>query len=297
MRALFAHDLPDAAATEVSRVLATVGVTTTEVPVMSTVDDLSPLAGPPTLLVGHGRGGPLVLAAARRLPGVRAVAVIGARADEAVAPGVPLLVLHSPTDNTVSLDHARRLFELARHPKSFLALDGADHRLTNPADATFAATMIATWATRHLPQLPRSVEGHVRVAENGTGPFGQTVTAGRHVLPADEPVPVGRDTGLAPYDLLLAALGACTSMTLRMYADRKQLPLEHVSVALRHSRVHAKDCADCETRQGKLDRIERTITLTGDLTEEQRARLLEIADRCPVHRTLHSEIIIDTAGA
>ena len=132
------------------------------------------------------------------------------------------------------------------------------------------------------------------MAENGRGPYGQDVTVGRHLLLADEPEPVGHDTGASPYDLLLASLGACTSMTLRMYAERKQWPLDKVSVSLRHSRIHARDCVDCETESGQLDRIDRSIELTGDLDDDQRQRLLEIADRCPVHRTLHGEVDVRT---
>ena len=138
---------------------------------------------------------------------------------------------------------------------------------------------------------PRAVE----VSETGVGSFQQTVTAGPHHLIADEPVDVGGlDTGPSPYDLLLAALGACTTMTLRMYADRKALPLNRVSVRLQHSRIHASDCESCETQQGQIDRIDRVITLEGDLDDAQRTRLLEIADKCPVHRTLHSEVQINT---
>jgi len=122
----------------------------------------------------------------------------------------------------------------------------------------------------------------------------QHITVGTHHLVADEPPPIGRDTGPTPYDLLLASLGACTAMTLRLYAQRKQWPLADVTVSLRHSRIHAEDCANCETQAGMLDRIERVIRLDGDLDDDQRKRLLEIADRCPVHRTLHSEIVIDT---
>ncbi len=221
-----------------------------------------------------------------------------------------LLVMHSPTDETVGIDNARAIFDEARHPKSFVSLDGADHLLTRAADARFAASMLASWASRYLdedsalsPALPDPAaiaggeEGLVVVAENGEGPYGQHITAGRHVLNADEPTPIGRDTGPSPYDLLLAGLGACTSMTLRMYATRKEWPLEAVTVSLRHSRIHAKDCADCETSTGQLDRVERTIRLTGALDDQQRQRLLEIADRCPVHRTLHSEVDVRTTLA
>ncbi len=141
-----------------------------------------------------------------------------------------------------------------------------------------------------------SEPGTVVVAESGTGKFANTVNAGRHVLAADEPVKVGgNDTGPGPYEYLLAALGACTSMTIRMYADRKGIALRKVEVRLRHDRIHAKDCADCETKEGLVDRITRTIHLDGDLDEATRTRLREIADKCPVHRTLMSEIRIETS--
>jgi uncharacterized OsmC-like protein/pimeloyl-ACP methyl ester carboxylesterase len=211
-----------------------------------------------------------------------------------------LLVMHSPTDKVVDVDQARRIFQRARHPKSFVALDGADHLLTRAADADFVAAMVSVWADRYVSEdaapapAPDGEEGAVVVAENGRGPYGQSIVSGRHVLAADEPEPVGLDAGLSPYDLLLAGLGACTSMTLRMYADRKNLPLDKVTVSLRHSRTHAEDCTDCETKEGRLDRIERVISLEGDLDEDQRRRLHEIADRCPVHRTLQSEVVVDT---
>lgn len=218
--------------------------------------------------------------------------------------GAALLVMHSPSDTTVDADNARRIYEAARHPKSFVALDGADHLLTKPADAAFAAAMLATWASRYaFAPLPEPVqpsapedpaEGRVVVAETGTGAFAQQVMIGRHRLTADEPAPIGTDTGPSPYDFLLAGLGACTSMTVRMYAERKKWPLEKVTVSLRHSRIHAQDCADCETETGQVDRIERVIRFDGDLDDDQRQRLREIADKCPVHRTLHSEIVIDT---
>ena len=212
-----------------------------------------------------------------------------------------LLVMHSPADETVGIDNARVIFGAARHPKSFVAIDGADHLLTRRADAEFAATILAAWASRYLVEgtpTPEDAgpEGLVVVAENGEGPFGQRITVGRHTLLADEPTPTGHDTGPAPYDLLLASLGACTSMTLRMYAERKKWSLEHVEVTLRHSRIHARDCAECSTSQGRLDHIERVIGLTGDLDEDQRTRLLEIADACPVHKTLHGDVSVTTSA-
>jgi len=227
------------------------------------------------------------------------VATIAAPADQLVERiatlDAALLILHSPVDEVVGIDNARRIYDAARHPKSFISLDGADHLLTDPEDATYAASILAPWAARYaLGKAATTGGGQVVVTESGVGPYGQRVTAGRHVLTADEPTPIGLDSGPTPYDLLLSALGACTSMTLRMYAARKDLPLERVTVELDHSRIHATDCADCETRTGKIDRIQRTIHLEGDLTAEQRAKLLEIADKCPVHRTLTSEVDIQT---
>lgn len=215
----------------------------------------------------------------------------------------PLMVMHSPTDQQVAVDNARAIFEAALHPKSFVSLDGADHLLTRPEDARFAATLIAAWAARYLPAEPDAAEeraappeaGWVRVAERGTGLYTATADDGRHRWLADEPVSVGGDDlGPGPYELLLSALGACTVMTLRMYAKRKDWPLVRVQALLRHAKVHAEDCAHCETEKGQIDRIERVITLEGELDVAQRARLLEIADKCPVHRTLHSEVDVQT---
>jgi putative redox protein len=138
-------------------------------------------------------------------------------------------------------------------------------------------------------------EGTVTVAETGTGTYTQRITAGRHQLVADEPTPIGDDHGPTPYDLLLAALGSCTSMTVRMYADRKGWKLDRVQVTLQHKRIHAQDCADCETKAGWVSHIDRDIVLTGDLDEDQRQRLLYIAERCPVHQTLTSEVDVATA--
>jgi len=211
-----------------------------------------------------------------------------------------LMVFHAPRDATVGIDNASRIFLAAKHPKSFVSLDDADHLLSRKSDAIYVAEVLAAWAGRYLgageaaPEL-RAKAGEVIVEETGEGRFTQRIAAGPHRLRADEPESVGGlDSGPGPYDLLLAGLGACTSMTLRMYAERKGLPLERTRVTLTHDKIHASDCADCETKEGKIDRIERRIQMTGDLTAEQRQRLLEIADKCPVHRTLHSEIVIAT---
>jgi putative redox protein len=208
----------------------------------------------------------------------------------------PLLVFHSPLDSVVDIENAARIFLAAKHPKSFVSLDRADHLLTRAEDAEYVAEVLAAWASRYLdpPKEALPVNG-VRVTETGDGKFAQHVQAGRHMLRADEPVSAGGDgSGPGPYDLLLAGLGACTSMTVRMYAEQKKWPLERVRVDLRHEKVHAADCADCETKDGRIDRIERVLTLEGDLDDAQRARLLEIANKCPVHRTLHSEVWIPT---
>ena len=213
-----------------------------------------------------------------------------------------LLVMHSPVDDTIGIDNATKIFVAAKHPKSFVSLDHADHLLTKPADALYAADVIAAWASRYvdaakpakamdLPEAPRQVV----VQETRKSKFDQIITVGPHRLVADEPVAAGgEDAGPGPYDFLLAGLGACTSMTMRLYADRKSLPLDRVTVTLRHSKIYAKDCAECETREGMLDQIERDIAMDGALDAEQRKRLMEIADKCPVHRTLTSEIRIVT---
>jgi uncharacterized OsmC-like protein/alpha-beta hydrolase superfamily lysophospholipase len=212
-----------------------------------------------------------------------------------------LLLFHSPQDTTVAIDNAAQIFMAARHPKSFVSLDDADHLLTRKEDATYVAAVLAAWASRYIEQsatLPAAAidatQG-VTVTETGEGRFTQAITASGHRLRADEPVGAGgNDAGPSPYDLLLAALGACTSMTLRMYAEQKKWPLERVTVRLQHEKIHAEDCRECETREGRIDRIEREIEVEGDLDETQRARLLEIANKCPVHRTLHSEVWIPT---
>ena len=214
-----------------------------------------------------------------------------------------LLILHAPTDETVGIENATRIFVAAKHPKSFVSLAGADHLLSDRRDAAYVADVIAAWAARYvdgvipeqqpadLGEAPRQVV----VRETRNSKFQQTISTGPHRLLADEPAAAGgEDTGPGPYDLVLAGLGACTSMTMRMYADRKSLPLERVTVTLKHSKIHASDCAECETRVGTLDRIDRVIAMEGALDPEQRSKLMEIADKCPVHRTLTSEIHIVT---
>ena len=214
----------------------------------------------------------------------------------------PLLILHSPLDDIVGIDNATAIFLAARHPKSFVSLDKADHLLTREEDAAFAASVIAGWASRYLaadaPQGEAAVE-HVRVSETGEGKFQNAVKAGQHRLFADEPVSAGGlDSGPSPYDFLSIALGACSWMTVRMYADFKKIPLGRVSVDVSHAKVHAKDCMDCteeERGSGKrIDRFERVISIEGDLPPELAGKIEEIAGKCPVHRTLEGSSKVKT---
>ena len=210
-----------------------------------------------------------------------------------------LLVFHAPGDATVGIENAGRIFGAAKHPKSFVSLDDADHLLSRHKDASYVAEVLAGWAGRYLgltEEAPlKAASGTVVVQETGEGKFTQRIAAGGHQLRADEPVSVGGDdSGPGPYDLVLAGLGACTSMTLRLYAERKGWPLSRVTVTLTHDKIHAEDCADCETKSGRLDRIERRLSIEGEVDDEQRARLLDIADKCPVHRTLESEVVVTT---
>ncbi|AXI47240.1 osmotically inducible protein C [Sulfitobacter sp. SK012] len=303
----------------------------------------------PSLLIGHSLGGAAVLKASGQLPGIRAVATLGAPFDPghvthnfadalpeikekgvaevslggrpfkigkafiedvstgALAPAIAsldaaLLVLHAPNDSIVGVENASEIFLAAKHPKSFVTLDNADHLISRAEDAEYAADVIATWAGRYVPLKPPAPppgapEGIVRVSEADSAGFLQDVTSGplHHGL-ADEPLAYGgTNRGMSPYGFLSAGLGACTSMTIRMYARRKGWPLEHVSVDVSHNKVHAQDA---ETGSGdKIDTWKRRISLSGALTDEQRARLLEIADRCPVHRTLEraSEVVTELA--
>ena len=216
-----------------------------------------------------------------------------------------LLILHSPTDDAVGIENATHIFMAAKHPRSFVSLSGADHLLSGKRDGTYVADVITAWVERYVEPaasapVAATSEGsrNVVVRETRASKFQQTVTSGPHQMLADEPVTVGgADTGPGPYDLLLSALGACTSMTMRMYADRKSLPLDRITVTLKHNKIHAEDCAECETREGLIDQIDRVIAIEGALDADQRQRLMEIADKCPVHRTLKSEVRIVTKAA
>ena len=222
----------------------------------------------------------------------------------------PLLVMHAPGDDVVGIESAAAIFQAAKHPKSFVSLDKADHLLSQPADAAYAARLLAAWASRYVgamvgaeateaPAVAEAAgeEGMVLVEETGRGRFQQRVTVGRRALLADEPEAAGGlGSGSGPYDLLLAGLGACSAMTARLYAERKGWPLERVSVRLSHGKIHARDCADCEARgDARVDEIRKAVVFRGSLDAAQRARLLEIVDHCPVHRTLTSEVKVRTA--
>ncbi|MFI6291313.1 alpha/beta fold hydrolase [Nonomuraea sp. NPDC050790] len=286
--------------------------------------------GAPSILIGHSLGGAAVLAAAELIPEVKAVVTIGAPADtahvehllgssraeieangvaEVVLAGRPfrisgaflddireqdqrkriaglrraLLVMHAPLDELVSVENARLIYDAARHPKSFVSLDGADHLLTDRRDATYVAEVLAAWVGRYIDLKPRDdgERGVVTVEETHAAKFQQAVTMGRHRLLADEPPSLGgADSGPGPFDLLLAALGTCTSITVRMYADAKQIPLERVTVSLR--------------RKGKHTIVKDLVLIGGDLSAEQRDRLHEIADKCPVHRALTGPLTIES---
>jgi uncharacterized OsmC-like protein/alpha/beta superfamily hydrolase len=211
----------------------------------------------------------------------------------------PLLVLHAPTDDVVGIDNAKQIFEAARHPKSFVSLDGADHLLTRREDAVFVADLIRAWCERYLEPASQTdapvIEG-VRVRATGQGRFQQVVEAGPHRIVADEPEAFGGlGSGPTPYDLLAAALGTCTSMTFQLYAERKGWQLPAFTVDVRHGKVHAKDCTDCvEGGTGLIDRFERVIHFESDPGEEVRTKAVEIAGKCPVHRTLENRSTILT---
>ncbi|POF32345.1 bifunctional alpha/beta hydrolase/OsmC family protein [Roseibium marinum] len=214
-----------------------------------------------------------------------------------------LLVMHAPLDETVSIDNATNIFVAARHPKSFVSLDTADHLLSAEEDAAYAARVIAAWACRYLDkgasETANEVKDGVEVLETGQGKYQVMVSSGAHRLLADEPADVGGlDSGPSPYGYLSAALGACTVMTLRMYADRKGLDVDRIGTRILHGKVHAADCEECSeelrAHGGRIDRFERLISLEGDLDDATRKRMLEIADKCPVHRTLEAGAAVVT---
>ena len=209
-----------------------------------------------------------------------------------------LLVLHAPLDEIVSIDEAGKIFQHAKHPKSFVSLDGADHLISRTEDAQYVADVISAWAKRYIPNVQAEeadvTPGQVLVGE-ANKKFLRQVSTDDHAWVADEPRKVGGDNlGPDPYEHLLAALGTCTSMTIRMYANHKKIPLEDVDITLSHSREHSEDCDHCDEPQARIDVLSRSITLQGNLSDAQRARLLEIADRCPVHKTLEGDLQIRT---
>ena len=324
--AILTHDLTDAAAENITRRLnensvavlgqsqstpeAPVDVATAVQEIMSLSKKLSEAYSAPSLLIGHGGTGFAAIQAATELPAVKAVATIGVRmGDEAVGSEVvkqlkrPLLVLHSPVDEEVVVEHTRRIFEVARHPKSFLSLDTADHHLSRADDSRFAGDVLASWVRKYLLIHPeRTVYADVQdnrvSARTAPGGYRTDIIANGYALIADEPESLGgTDTGPTPYDFLAAALASCTSMTLHMYASRKEWKLGPVTTRVKHSRIHVTDCDDCGEKGKKLDHLEREIEIEGDLDEAQRKRLIEIANRCPVHRTLESDIRISTHEA
>jgi putative redox protein len=208
-----------------------------------------------------------------------------------------ILVMHAPFDRTVSIDNAAAIYSAAFHPKSFISLDNADHLLTNKADSQYAGMMIAAWATRYIdtPEEKKLKTDHQVVVETVEGSYTTEIKMGRHHLTADEPESVGgNDFGANPYQLLLASLGACTGMTLRMYANRKKWDVKNITVHLNHGKEYVDDCESCEKPTAKLDHIYKTIEIEGDLDEKQRERMLDISKKCPVHRTLQSEIRINS---
>ncbi|MDT8448808.1 MAG: bifunctional alpha/beta hydrolase/OsmC family protein [Wenzhouxiangellaceae bacterium] len=207
-----------------------------------------------------------------------------------------LLVMHSPADTIVAIDNAQKIFAAAKHPKSFVSLDSADHLLSDEADSRYAGGVIAAWAGRFLKLDEPEPADNVQVFGCTSNKFLCRVQAGRHALLADEPeANGGTDLGPDPYRYLAGALGTCTVMTLNMYARHKKLDVERVTCEVSHDRIHADDCEDCEKTAGKVDRLTRVIGIEGELDDEQRRRMLEIADRCPVHRTLENEIRVDSS--
>lgn len=296
----------------------------------------------PALIIGHSVAGAAALVAAGKIPSVKAVATIGAPANEKFLQTVldedihdedyaeivyspthdfkadldlldaldekrmqktlkelrkALLVLHSPQDSVININSAAEIYTSALHPKSFVTLDGADHFLSSPSDSLYTGNLIAAWVQRYLElKEPEGLRTHMEVVtRTRQGGFTTEIRAGNHSLLADEPQSYGgAGLGPNPYDLLNAALGACTGMTLQLYAGRKKWPLTEAIVHLKHDQKYAEDCAVCEEKPRRLDQLSREIELKGNLDEEQRKRLMEIADKCPVHKTLLNDITIHT---
>jgi putative redox protein len=209
------------------------------------------------------------------------------------------LFLHSPQDRIVGIDNAAALYKAAAHPKSFISLDGADHLLSNKADAKYVGDAIASWASRYIEkpeEINVSTSKDVAAYLGTEDKFTTQIRAGRHHLTADEPESFGgNDFGPSPYALVASGLAACTAMTLRLYADRKKWDLQEIYVHVSHERTHVEDCSNCDSSGSKLDRFYREIEMIGDLDDEQKQRLLEIADKCPVHKTLESNVVIETS--
>ncbi len=210
----------------------------------------------------------------------------------------PILVFHSPQDKIVEIRNAKEIYNAAHHPKSFISLDGANHLLTNKDDSFYVGAVVSSWARRYITvekekELETDKQTVVRIGRTN---YSTEIVSRSHVMIADEPKKYGGlDAGATPYELLLGSLGACTAMTLRMYADRKKWDLDEVLVHLEHFKQHAEDCNSCsDDRTAKIDKFVRTIELVGDLTFNERKRLLEIANKCPVHRTLENKIEIET---
>ena len=208
-----------------------------------------------------------------------------------------LLVLHSPQDTIVEIKNAEEIYGAARHPKSFISLDGASHLLSNKRDSLYAGRVIASWASRYIstPKQEKPKTKHQVVANLGSEGFTTQIKAGNHYFIADEPKDFGGDDfGPSPYELISASLAACTSMTIQMYCKRKKWNVENVETHVNHSREHAEDCEKCIDKTAKIDIFSRAILLKGNLDKKQRTKILEIADKCPVHRTLHNEIKVTT---
>ena len=212
--------------------------------------------------------------------------------------GKSILILHSPQDQVVEIKNAEEIYIAVRHPKSFVSLDGADHLLSNPKDATYAGEIIGKWSKRYL-EMPGAIaletEKEVVASLDSADGFTTQLKVGSHYITADEPVSYGGNNfGPSPYELVSAGLSACTAMTIQMYAKRKKWPLENVEVHTSYQKLHADDCQNCDSSEAKIDTFQRAIKLTGSLDDKQIARIMEIGDKCPVHRTLKSEIKIDT---